>query len=111
MVKVAYIVSRLVHSGPSKQLLNIIKGLDINEFSVIVITLSSETQCTLFDSFIHEGINVVQLNCGRFKGAFMLKRKVMDVLRKYEPDIVHTQGIRPDLIGRNIEKSTMSFQP
>ncbi|HAE60997.1 MAG TPA: group 1 glycosyl transferase [Eubacteriaceae bacterium] len=96
--KILYVVSTLRQSGPTNQLQGIISNLDKSKYEVQVLTLSPEPKNTRLNDFIHIGIEVESLNLSRLK--FQLKGK--QILKKYidgyNPDIVHTSGVRADIV-------------
>ena len=96
--KVLFLSSTLSRTGPTSQLLNIVKYLDREVFEPVVLTLSPEPPASRLDDFRRLGIPVKSLNLSRLGGAvlgpFMLKR----MLRREQPGIVHSQGLRPDTL-------------
>lgn len=97
-IKVAYIVSTLKRSGPTRQLLNIINGLDRSCFSPYVLTLSPEPDDSMKHEFETLSIPVFSLGLGRVMGAILARRQLSAWLKTIGPDIVHTQGIRADTL-------------
>ena len=98
MIKVAYIVSTLKRSGPTNQLSYIIKYLDKSKFEPLVITLSPEPQDSLRKRFDKLGIKCISLNLSRIEGFFKAKKKLSEVLMKENIELIHTQGIRADIL-------------
>ena len=96
--KIAYIVSTLRSAGPTNQLLNIISNLDKSTFKPYVITLSPEPGESLKRNFEDLGINIYSLNLSRIMGLISGERKLKRLIREIQPDIIHSQGIRPDLM-------------
>lgn len=96
-IKVLYVESTLESSGPTTQLLGLIKNLDKIKFEPIVLTLSSEPSFSAKELFIQLGVKVDSLNLSRFQfliyGKYLLKKKI----EKYKPGIIHSAGIRADL--------------
>ena len=98
MIKVLYIVSTLRRRGPTFQLLNIIKNLDSNIFDATVLTLSPEYKETCIEEYKKIGIKCISLNLGRIEGIFFALPKLIRYLKKIKPNIIHSQGIRSDLL-------------
>jgi glycosyltransferase involved in cell wall biosynthesis len=98
MIKILYIVSSLKKSGPTNQLSYIIKFLDKSRFSPYVLTLSPEGKESKWDVYKALGVNLHSLNLSRIKGLFLSKKQVYQYIQQIAPDIIHTQGIRPDFI-------------
>ena len=99
MYKIVYIVSTLKKSVPTEVLLNILKFLDFSKFKVTIITLSPESSSS--SKYQFESINnveIVQLNLDRIKGLFLLNGILSNTLNQLNPDVIHSQGFRADLI-------------
>lgn len=105
MIKVAYIVSTLKRCGPVNQLSYIVKYLDKSKFKPIVITLSPETSDSLIDKFNQLGVEHLSLNLSRTKGVFKVKEELLKVLNDKKIDLVHTQGIRADVLSAKYLKN------
>ena len=97
--KVAYLVSTLRRTGPTNQLLYIIRNLDPEEFEAVVITLSPEPDDSMLPLFLDEGISLYTLNLGRLAGLVMGSYHLRRMLKDIQPAIIHTQGLRPDMLG------------
>jgi glycosyltransferase involved in cell wall biosynthesis len=97
-IKVAYIISTFRSAGPTNQLLNIIRNLDADTFSPVIITLSPEPEDSLKPKFEALGIKIYTLNLSRFSGFLFGKKKLKRLLANIQPHILHSQGIRPDLM-------------
>lgn len=105
MIRIAYIVSTLRRCGPVNQLKNIIKNLDRSKFYPIVITLSPEPDESLKEEFIELDVEWIRLNLSRIKGIFNNGKIIKKILEEKEIDIVHTQGIRADVLSAKYLKS------
>ncbi len=101
--KVLYLVSTLSRSGPTNQLLNIIRNLDKNEFEPIVITLSPEPKDTLKPIYDELGIKVYSLRLSRIQGLLKAKKRLKEVILKSSPKLIHTQGLRADSLMSKID--------
>lgn len=97
-IKVVYIVSTLLRSGPVNQLKNIIFNLNLSEFSPVIITLSPENnQFSMIEDFKKcSELKIISINLSRIKGLFLAKTNLEKELKNISPDIVHTTGIRAD---------------
>lgn len=98
MIKIAYVVSSLKKSGPTEVLFNIISHLDNAVFSPIIITLSPEEKNSSINSFRKIEVDIIELNLSRISGLFLLKKALNASLKLHQPDLIHTQGFRPDFI-------------
>jgi glycosyltransferase involved in cell wall biosynthesis len=94
--KIYYITSTLRRAGPTNQIHNLIKYLDKEIFEPHLITLSPEPQDTLFDEFLKLDLQIQSLNLSRFDGLFKAKQKLEQTIKIINPDLIHSQGIRPD---------------
>lgn len=96
MENVLYLVSTLRRTGPTNQLLYIIKNLDRDKFTPVIITLSPEPSNSLKAEFIKEKIKVESLNLSRIKGFYNGGVYLKKIVNKYSPIVIHTQGLRAD---------------
>jgi glycosyltransferase involved in cell wall biosynthesis len=96
MVKVAYIVSTLVRSGPNNQLFNLIKYLEQEEIEPHIITLSPEPEDSRWADFEELGVPLCSLNQSRVAGFIKGGTSLKNILNEICPDITHTMGFRPD---------------
>jgi len=98
MKRILYIVSTLKRSGPTNQLYNIIKYLDKNEFEPHLITFSPEPKDSRWSDYEALGVNLYSLGLSRLQGFFKAGKVIKSLLSEIRPDLIHTQGIRGDLI-------------
>ncbi len=104
MKKILYIVSTLKRSGPTSQLYNIIKGLDRDIFDPYLITLSPESNDSRWQDYKDLGVNLHTLSLSRIAGLFFAKSKLIKLLDIIQPHLIHTQGIRSDVLTANIAR-------
>jgi glycosyltransferase involved in cell wall biosynthesis len=105
MKKILYIDSTLKRSGPTNILYNLIKHIDRSEFEPYILTLSPEENDSRWGEFLGLGINLYSLNLSRIKGIFFAKRRVQSLLNEIKPTLIHTQGIRGDIISAGLKTS------
>ncbi len=98
MIKLLYIVSHLKRCGPNNQLYNLLSNFDKEELHVCLLTLSPETQDSLWNKFEALDIELHALNLSRFEAVFAAPGKIKKQIQRFQPDIIHTQDLRPDLI-------------
>lgn len=97
-IKVVYIISTLVKSGPVNVLYNIIKYLDKNIFDIYIITLSPEPlKHSRWQDFAELGVNLESLNLSRLYGYLYGWCKLLFIMNKIKPDIIHTHCFRSNL--------------
>ena len=97
-IRLLYIVSTLQKGGPTNQLYNVIKYLDYNIFEPILLTLSAETKRTKINNIKELGVKCYSLNLGRIEGFFLILPRLIKFLKIIKPDIIHSQGIRANLL-------------
>ena len=98
----AFVVSTLGQTGPTRQLLNIIKHLNTHKFKANVVTLSSEPDRTFKSEFDTLNVPIYSLNLSRIGGFLRGNHKILELLRSITPDVIHTQGIRADLMSATL---------
>ncbi|MHB9878036.1 glycosyltransferase [Pacificimonas sp. ICDLI1SI03] len=107
-MKILYVVSTLKRSGPSNQLLNLATAVKAQNHEILVLTQSPESKDSLLDEFARRSIAVRSLHLTRWQWLFSGKRSLTAIVNAFGPDVVHTQGIRADVIaatqqlGRNV---------
>lgn len=95
-IKVVYLVSTLGRTGPTRQLYNLVKYLNRDQFHATVVTLSPNPEANYQKEFSNLNINLQSLNLDRFSGILYGNRKVKSLLSTLRPDIIHSQGFRAD---------------
>lgn len=103
-MKILYVVSTLKKAGPTSQLYYILSNLP-SEITPILITLSPESSQTRLNDFRALGIKHYQLNLSRLEGFLFAKKKVREIIEKESPDLIHTQGLRGDMIASEFASS------
>ncbi|XXK27941.1 glycosyltransferase [Arenicellales bacterium nBUS_45] len=96
-IHIAYIVSRLGESGPTKQLSYIIDGLNFSEFSVSIITLSKENNQSLKSEFSNYPIEYYCLDSRSSSNPFMTYLSLRKLTNQLQINLLHSQGIRADM--------------
>ena len=109
MIQILYIVSTLRRSGPTNQLYNLIKYLDRSQFEPHLITLSPEPQDSRWADFQRLGVDLNTFSLSRLKGMFLAKRLLKKKIKQIDSHIIHTQGIRADILLSKIGSSVPWF--
>lgn len=104
MIRIAYVVSTLKRCGPNSQLRNIIRHLDRDRFSPLLITLSPEPADSALPLFERDAIPVIRLNLTRLQGLVRARPRLRTLLREQQIDILHTQGIRADSLAAALRR-------
>ena len=102
MINILYITSTLQRTGPTNQLFNLIKYLDREAFNPQIITLSPEPAETRKADFASIGCPVHSLGLSRVQGLLSARRLLQKAIADLEPDIIHTQGIRADVLSSRL---------
>jgi glycosyltransferase involved in cell wall biosynthesis len=98
MKKIMYVVSTLKSSGPTTQLYYLIKYLDRSIFSPLIVTLSDEPIDSSWNDFDALGVKITSLKLSRIRGLFLAKHRLKVLISNFNPDIIHSQGFRPNNI-------------
>ena len=98
---ILYIVSTLRRTGPTHQLLYIIKYLDRCQFKPQILTLSPEPQDSIANNFRNLQIPIHTLGLSRWKGILHGNRLFKKAMHGLSPSLLHTQGIRADNLALN----------
>lgn len=97
--KILFVASTLANSGPTNQLYSLVRNLDPGEFSVTMLTLSPEPESnSSWSRFEGLGIDVTSLGLSRVSGLAVGRTRIRDFIKKINPDVIHTQGVRADLL-------------
>jgi glycosyltransferase involved in cell wall biosynthesis len=96
LTRIAYVVSTLKRSGPSSQLLYIIRHLDRRKFDPVVVTLSPESDDSMKPQFEQAGMPVRTLGLSRMAGFFLASSALRKLLIHEDAGLLHTQGLRAD---------------
>lgn len=97
-LKIVYIISTLVKSGPVNVLYNLVKFIDKTKFDITIITLSPEPEKhSRMNEFEALGINLKSLNLSRLQGYFYGGIKLKKIVDEIQPDIIHTHCFRSNL--------------
>lgn len=102
MKKILYVVSTLKRSGPTNQLFNIISNLDKAAYLPIIVTLSPEPQDSIAHDYAKLGIQMHSLKLSRLEGMFFAKSKLDSLINYLQPDFIHTQGVRADILSASL---------
>lgn len=98
MIKIVYVVSTLQKAGPINQLYNLVKYINRDKYDVQIITLGKEKPDNRIEDFKSLGVSVLSLNIKKITGMFDGLQKLQSVVEKKGFQVVHSQGIRPDML-------------
>jgi glycosyltransferase involved in cell wall biosynthesis len=95
--RILYIASTVSRSGPTRQLIQLLRHLDRTRFDAEVLTLSREPDDTLRSDFLALDIPVRTLGLSRLSMQLRGGRALRAAVDERQPDLIHTHGIRADL--------------
>ena len=101
--KIIYIASSLKRSGPTNQLFNIIKNLDRSAIEPVLWTLSPEPEDSKWQDYQSLGIEMHSLKLSRLGGLFIARSRLEKLIKETQPDLIHTQGIRADVLSSKLK--------
>lgn len=96
--KIIYTASSLSRTGPTNQLLHLIKGLDRSRFHPMVLTLSPEVPDSRWPDFQAEGVELLSLELSRLSFIFWGRSALKAKIRELSPALIHSHGLRADLL-------------
>ena len=108
-MRILYNVSTLKCSGPTNQLYNLIKYLDRSKFEPHLITLSPEPPDSRWKDYEALGVELHTLGLSRLEGELFSKKRLKSLVEAIAPDIIHTQGIRADMLNATALKDYPSL--
>ncbi|HDK16867.1 MAG TPA: glycosyltransferase, partial [Nitrospirae bacterium] len=97
-IKVMHIIGRLPVGGAENLLLTIVRNTDRNRFNLIVCCLDKEGQ--IAEKIRQGGIKLVCLGTTRVRHSYRKIRRLVELLRHEQIDIVHTHLYKADFWGR-----------
>ena len=106
MIKILYLVSSLANTGPTNQLSYIVKNLDRELFHPTIIALSHHKGESEFIDNIDADIKIIGFS--RVNGLFKNLKTINSYILNNKIDIVHSQGIRSDVIAASVGIPTVS---
>ena len=92
----AYVVSTLGRTGPTRQLYNLVKYINHDQFQVKLITLSRNPSNNLEKEFSTLNADLHPLDMNRPSSFLIGRRRLNAVLKLLKPDVIHSQGLRAD---------------
>ena len=101
-IRICYVVSTLGRTGPTRQLYNLTKYLNKDDFSPSIITLSRNPSDNLQEQFEELGVRVHSLGLSRVSSALFGQRHLKTLLLSLQPDILHSQGLRADWLSSKL---------
>jgi len=108
-LKVAYVFSKFEACGPNNVTMNIIKHLG-SKYEVSAISLSGNDQDSFSEELRRLNVSVHEINLSKWEGLLKAGGHLKTLIEEIKPDVVHSYGIRADMITAKHLKScrTMS---
>ncbi|MDY3359777.1 MAG: glycosyltransferase family 4 protein [Clostridium celatum] len=95
MKKIAYIINSVKKNGPTKVLLNMIKGINKEEYELYLITIIDENDPEIIRDLSMLNIKIIELNYLKGIGAIFKKDEINNIIKEEKIDIIHTHGHVP----------------
>lgn len=104
--KIVYLLTRFKNAGPINQTYNLIKNLDREVFTPIVVTLFPESpNDSLFYKFQALNIECYDLNLSKKQVLLNDSGKMENLFKEIKPDIIHSVGMVPYKLSLNYKES------
>ena len=95
-IRVLFVITRCLKSGPVQQIWNIINNLDREDFEPYVITLYPELHSNSILEKYKEIVSVEHVATSRKELLLGRHSKLDQYIKKIEPDVIHSLGVLPD---------------
>ena len=104
-IKIVYMINSLKIGGPVNMLYNLIKYIDKEEFEITLITLS-KCNDEMKKDFSNIECNIIEI---KDINLFRKISNVKEIIRKINPDIIHSHGGLADLINGKMKGNFAKF--
>jgi len=109
-MKVLYIVPRLNNAGPINQLFYLVKEIRNREVEIMVLTIFNELEHdSRLDEFKALNVYIESLALERNCQIAFVSRRVNEIIRRYTPDIIHTETLPADLLMLFIKRKEVKW--
>jgi len=98
MIKILYIFPVLKKSGPTNQLINIIDGLDREEFDPYVLALKDCSDEEVVGRLENSNVSVDSMQLSSYFDLFRSIFRIINIINRYDVDIVHSTQLFPDML-------------
>ncbi len=102
-VTVLYVVTSLRRTGPTVQLYNLIRHLDRKSVIVHLVSLSPESNDSLWESFKTLKIRMQSMKLSRVASMFLGVQRLQKLVDDLQPNVIHSQGFRADKLNSQIK--------
>lgn len=98
-IKVLFVITRATQSGPIRVIENIIKYIDCNKYELYLISIEPELpERSILSTFKNEFREYQYIPVSKQNALSGKIGRVRAAIKKIDPDVVHSNGIVPDLI-------------
>ncbi len=105
-IKIMYLIPHLENTGPVSQLYSLIKYLNRDAFEPIIVTFYDERVNSLIDDFTKLRVKIYQIHSNHFQ-LFFQKREIKKIIRKVNPDIIHSNSVFTDVVAKEIKQQSI----
>lgn len=105
-MRIIYLISKAVQSGPVNQALNILKGMKMNgRVIATLVTIDAEdVNNSWLQRFLDADINIVQLNPNGIYSFMQCRNLLKDYIIDNKIDLIHSSGYRVNLLAMFMRK-------
>lgn len=98
-VKLLYLITRATKSGPIQVVENILDYIDSNKFDLYLISIEKEIpERSILDTFKNRFRSYQYIPVSKKEALLGYFAQLRNAIKKINPDVVHSNGIVPDLI-------------
>ncbi|GEA77159.1 glycosyl transferase [Latilactobacillus sakei] len=106
MIKIAFVTNYITNNGPSNVILDIIRNLDKEQYSVSLITLFKGNDERIVADLRNNGVQIFTCKTlSRAKCLLGQDREFQELVKREGFDIIHSHGIIPDILSSRVKTS------
>lgn len=108
MRKILFVTSTFEKGGLTNVVYDLTESIDKSLFDVFVLTLSPEPERSRLTDFEEiQDIKILSLGLSRISGMFNGRSKTQKLIDEMKPDIIHSHGIRADVIVSKLKTNAL----
>ena len=92
-IDIMIIISRFDKCGPNRELISIIKELQLQLFNVYILTLFCEKKDSDIDAFVKTNVNIKQANIKSNMNFWKIRHAIRKYEQEWNPNIVYCYGL------------------
>lgn len=97
-IKILYLVTRCIKSGPIQVLNNIVDNLDKNKFDLYLVSISDEDERRSILDNMKQKFKYCHISVSKKNAILGQYNELLQFIMKINPDIIHSTGVVPDYI-------------